>query len=224
MGSSQTLLTELRLLEVQQDELQRERDLLDAAPKQELILPSLNEILKIARETIEPLGSESQEFARCMRQILYPIHVFPYRLCDGGHPVLRAEVHLTAIPFVPVHEPKLPGLTQRLSSVFTVDLFHPPQREAFREDVMRLTHANDGAMTERQIAAQLGITQPAVQNAKKLAREMQRCGLVDPYVAISEPPGDYGKLRRHHHRRHDQLRAVQHQQIFLRRRRSVTRG
>ena len=52
------------------------------------------------------------------------------------------------------------------------------------------------------MAAALSITQPAVQYAKKLARQMEREGLLDPYVPLREPPGNFKKLRRHKHKRY----------------------
>ena len=54
---------------------------------------------------------------------------------------------------------------------------------------------------EREIADELGITQPAVQYAAVLQRVMDRLGITDPYLPVNEPPEDYAKLRRHKHRR-----------------------
>jgi hypothetical protein len=83
-----------------------------------------------------------------------------------------------------------------------VDLFDPPQRVAHRAEVMRLTQSSE-PLTERQIGQRLGITQPAVQSAKKLDRVMQQQGLTDPYVLLQNPPQDYSKLRRYHHKRYE---------------------
>jgi hypothetical protein len=57
-------------------------------------------------------------------------------------------------------------------------------------------------LTERAVAKELGITVTAAQRAAALDRMMKALGLTDPYVAIIEPPADYGKLRRHRHPRY----------------------
>lgn len=199
MKSSPLILAELQEMEGKIAELKAEPSDLNLDVKPKLALPSVEEIRRVAREKFTDLAFDSQEFARHMRQLATPIFVYPYRLCDGGHVVLRAEATLSAMPFVNQKLPPIPGLTDRLVHVVMVDLFEPPQREAVREEVIRMMQ---NPHTEREIARQLGITQPAVQYAKKLAREMERRGLTDAYVAISEPPGDYGKLRRHLHKRY----------------------
>lgn len=202
MGGSRTILAELQSLEAELDDLQDEQRELEMSPKQKLVLPSVQELSQVTRETFTDLAWDSQEFARCMRQIVGPIYVLPYRLCDGGHLVLRAEFQFSLVSFVADNLARLPGIIDWLSGVNVVDLFEPPQRAALREDIASLTRSSGRPMTEREIAAQLGITQPAVQNAKKLMREMERRGLTDPYVAITSPPADYGKLRRHLHKRY----------------------
>jgi site-specific DNA recombinase len=80
--------------------------------------------------------------------------------------------------------------------VLTLDLFDPPQRARIRTEAVRL--AAEG-LTERCIARSLSekVTQPAVQKALALDRKMKELGLQSPYVVLLEPPGDYGRLRRH---------------------------
>lgn len=201
MGSSPSLTAELRALETKLGDLQAEQSELAQSPRHNLVLPSVAEIVGIARETFEELASNSQEFARQMRRIIDQIYVYPCRLCDGGHPVLRAELRFSLVSFVSQGIPRVPaGLGERLSGTFFADLFVPPQRVAYRHEVMRLTQAT--SLTEREIASELGVTQPAVQYAKKLSRDMERRGLSDPYVALREPPTDYAKLKRHKHQRY----------------------
>jgi hypothetical protein len=79
-----------------------------------------------------------------------------------------------------------------------VDLFDPPQREEFRQRILELKAQG---LTERKIAAALGITQPVVQRAAALSRKMAQGGLSDPYLPLFEPPEDYTKWRRHRHDR-----------------------
>jgi hypothetical protein len=80
-----------------------------------------------------------------------------------------------------------------------VDLFDPPQREKYREQVMQLRQTT----TEKNVARLLGVTVTAVQRAASLQRMMDAIGATDPYVPLTEPPVDYAKLRRHHHKRYD---------------------
>jgi hypothetical protein len=75
----------------------------------------------------------------------------------------------------------------------------PPQRVAFREQVLALRAEGK---TERQVAEELGITITAAQRAAKLDRLMKEQGLSDPYQPIHEPPADNAKYRRHLHPRY----------------------
>ena len=58
-------------------------------------------------------------------------------------------------------------LIKTFRSELTVDLFDPPQRVMFREQVMKLRAQG---LTERQVAAKLGITSTAAQKAAALDR------------------------------------------------------
>src|SRR5207249_2188034 len=102
--------------------------------------------------------------------------VYPHRLCDGGAVVLRARLALNLAPLL---WPGRPGVDAGglLTRELTVDLSEPPQRAKYRERVVALRAEGE---TERAIAARLGITQPAVQNAAALQRRMDRDGRADP--------------------------------------------
>lgn len=64
-----------------------------------------------------------------------------------------------------------------------VDLTKQPQRAEFREPVVSL---RESGLKEREVAVQLGITQPAVQSAAKLHREMLRLGVRDPWQPVRD--------------------------------------
>jgi hypothetical protein len=49
-------------------------------------------------------------------------------------------------------------------------------------------------LTERQVAAELAITQPAVQKAIALNAIMQQMEISDPYLPVTEPPPDYKRF------------------------------
>jgi hypothetical protein len=119
-------------------------------------------------------------------------------LCIGGLIVLRARFRLRVSNLLPDRRVQQ-TLQQPLERVLTVDLFDPPQPETFRRRVCEL---RAGGMTQREAADQCGLTVTAAQDAAGLQRRMDTLGLTDPYVAVTEPPDDYGKLRRHLHSRY----------------------
>jgi site-specific DNA recombinase len=197
-GPIQTLIDDLRELEAARDRLLGERAELERLPRRAIAVPPLEEIKARALAAFEGLARDSPEFGRLMRRLIPRIEVHPHRLCDGGHPVLRATLTLDLVALVPGAR-GLEGLSGVLRRELVVDLFDPPQREAYRSRVLTLKAEG---LTERQIAERLGITQPAVQAAAALARDMARRGLDDPYLPLVAPPDDYSKLRRHRHPRY----------------------
>jgi hypothetical protein len=80
-----------------------------------------------------------------------------------------------------------------------VDLFDKPQRVIYRIPVLEQTANGQG---QREIASGLGITQPAVQRAAALGRQMMTLGIEDPYLPLAAPPEGYERLRRHKHARY----------------------
>jgi hypothetical protein len=67
--------------------------------------------------------------------------------------------------------------------------------------VDRQTRSGEG-LTEREVAARLGITQPAVQDAMALHRLMDARGVTDPYELVTTPPADDKKYCRHRSKRY----------------------
>src|SRR5262249_42074814 len=161
-------------------------------------LPSIHEVKRRAAELFSTFAATEPEVGRLMQQLVPSLSVLPHRLCDGGAMVLRARasVLLTRLlPGLPANE----EVHRLLRRDLVVDLFEPPQRVVHRENVMQLRALG---RTERQIAAELGITQPAVQRAAALDRRMKALGILDPYQPLQSPPEDYPKLRRHRHPRY----------------------
>jgi site-specific DNA recombinase len=196
-GHSATLLQALTRPEREQTDLLEEGRGLERAAKQALRLPTVAEARALAADAFGQLAETSQECARLLRRLIPAIVVRPYRLLDGGHPVLRA--HFTLALALLVAEGLPPALLGTLPRTLVVDLFDPPEREAFRVPVMELT-AN--GLKQRAIAWELGISQAAVQHAAALAKRLRQAGVSDPYVALETPPADYRRLRRHRHRRY----------------------
>jgi DNA invertase Pin-like site-specific DNA recombinase len=197
-GPSKALIDDLKQLEAGREQLLGERAELERVPRRVIAIPPPGELKRLALEALAGLAADAPEFGRLMKRLIPRIEVFPFRLCDGGRVVLRARFALDLVALVPDAR-ALAGLADVLRRELVVDLFDPPQRVAYRERVLALKA--DG-LTERQIATRLGITQPAVQRAAALNREMERRGLADPYVRLIEPPDDDGRLRRHRHPRY----------------------
>jgi DNA invertase Pin-like site-specific DNA recombinase len=198
VGLSPALTEKLRDLEFKHDQLLRRQDDLHREPHSEFPLPPIDELKRLAKELMARQVANSSEFYRVMKKLVPSLIVSPYRLCDGGHIVLRAKVMLNLAALAPTTS-ELGDLAGVLRRELTVDLFHPPQRETYRKQVVALRAAGH---EEWKIAEQLGITVTAAQRAARLQRIMDERGLTDPYEPVTEPPSDYARLRRHLHPRY----------------------
>ncbi|MHC2070804.1 recombinase family protein [Bremerella sp. T1] len=170
---------------------------LESRPSVAPVLPTSDQVRELAKEAIAKGSVCPYELSRVMRKLIPRIEAHPMRLCDGGAIVIRAKFQLNLCSLVP----GLNDLTlarEVMTPSLEVDLFEPVQREAFRERVIAL---RDGGMKQRDIAAELGITLPAVQNAAKLQAEMDSMGLQDPYIPVTEAPMNLNRMRRHLHPR-----------------------
>jgi DNA invertase Pin-like site-specific DNA recombinase len=196
-GHSPTLLQELTRLEQEQADIIEEARVLERAAKQAVRLPTVAEVRALAEEAFGGQAVTSQEFGRLLRRLIPTLVVRPYRLLDGGHPVLRAHFTLSLAPLVP--DPLPPALAGAMQRTLVVDLFEPPEREAFRERAGELAAKK---LKQRDIASELGISQTAVQHALALEKRMTGLGVRDAYAPLEAPPEDYKKLRRHRHRRY----------------------
>jgi site-specific DNA recombinase len=194
---SQSVRIELHQLEEQQRQWQYTRDELEKTPSRAIVMPTAYQIKQLAHEAFRDLIRDSYEFGMCLRSLTGRIVVRPVRSIDGGHIGLRAEFRLRLANLV--SDQRLYKALQRpLESALTLDLFDSPQRIAFREQIRELRRTK----TEHAAAQELGITVTAAQRAAALDRLMQQQGRSDPYVLLTEPPCDYGKLRRHLHPRY----------------------
>jgi site-specific DNA recombinase len=189
---------DLTRLEQELAVVQAEQRQIEKTPSTVLVIPPVGEIKSIANAAVSGLAKDSLEFGKVMRLLIPRVVVFPYRLCTGGRVVLRAKFRMRVSNLLPDRRVQQ-ALQQPLERVLTVDLFDSPQPEAFRS---RICELRTGGMTQREAADQCGLTVTAAQDAAGLQRRMDALGLTDPYVAVTEPPDDYGKLRRHLHSRY----------------------
>jgi hypothetical protein len=195
---SRTLAKSLMELEGEEDRLVEQHEMLSRRQQQQMLdIPSIDWIKEEARALIKNLP-EKPEFCRRMRELVPYLKVFPYQLCDGGMIVLRAKAVLNLASLLP-EAMQLEETTTVLRRELTVNLFDPPQREKFREQVVALRR---GGIPEWKIAKELEITKTAAQRAMALQRLMNERGLTDPYLPVTEPPADCAKLCRHRHPRY----------------------
>jgi site-specific DNA recombinase len=159
------------------------------------VFPPLEELKRMARE-VGDLGLHEREFCTTMRLLMPKITVYPYQLLDGGQVVLRAVAEVNLAPLVPDGQR---WIGDRLRGHFCLDLFEPPQRAVY---MRRIAEKRAAGWTERRIAAEYNLTITAVQRAMVLYRMMTAAGLDDPYVHLTQPPADGGKLQRHLHPRY----------------------
>ena len=148
-----------------------------------------------ARTALGQLSHESPDLGVLMKKLIPRLTVVPHRLCDGGKIVHRIRLTLNLVPFL--GDISVPGeVDGLLRHELSIDLFTPPQRVRFRKQIMEL---RGQPLTEAEVAQQLGITITAAQRAAQLHHLMEKRGLTDPYVQLTEPPGDDSKLKRHLH-------------------------
>jgi site-specific DNA recombinase len=200
---SQSVRSELKRLEGLHEQFRLEKVAAEQASTEEIVIPPIEELRQLARESFQGLAVGSFEFATAMRRLIGRIVVLPYCLCDGASIVLRARFDISLTSLLP-NERTRELLRPQVLRTLHVDLFHPPQRVAFRESVLELRRgsAERKPMSEKEAASSLELTITAAQRAAALDRIMLSRGIVDPYVPLREPPLDDPKRRRHLHPRY----------------------
>lgn len=204
-GHSQSLLAELKTLEATNTQLAYELSSMLTTSTSIPKMPSMEEIKAMVLKNMQSLAKNSQEFGRLLRKLIDRIVVLPFQHCDGGSPVLRAYFELNLASFYP-HIPGMESLSPALRKNMVVDLFDPPQREAFRTEATALIASG---MNQRKAAKVLGITSTAVQRAQALNKKMEQSGITDPYIKLNEPPPENSKIKRHKHSRYE-FNPVEH--------------
>ena len=90
----------------------------------------------MTEEEFRRLACDSPAFGKLMRSLVPEFFVYAVRLCDGGHLLPRAKIRLNLGGTFPDLN-LVPGMSELLTEVFTIDLFTPPQREQIREESVR---------------------------------------------------------------------------------------
>jgi hypothetical protein len=146
--------------------------------QEQIVIPTADQIREICDSTFLNLAVESREFGDVMREVVSDLFVLPYRLIDGGHIEPRCGFTLNVSC---LDEIQIPDDVSHLQISCRVDLTKSPQRVEFRS---RVTNLRKNGMGYRNIAAELGITMPAAQNAAKLQRLMDSLAITDPWVPV----------------------------------------
>ncbi|MGZ0172539.1 MAG: recombinase family protein [Planctomycetales bacterium] len=146
--------------------------------QEQIVIPTADQIREICDSTFLNLAVESREFGDVMREVVSDLFVLPYRLIDGGHIEPRCGFTLNVSC---LDEIQIPDDVSHLQISCRVDLTKSPQRVEFRS---RVTNLRKNGMGYRNIAAELGITMPAAQNAAKLQGLMDSLAITDPWVPV----------------------------------------
>lgn len=197
-GHTPTIVERLLVLETERDRLGLELAERERAPRQPMELPNIERLRVLAVEAFKDLLAGSPEAARLAQRLLPRLEVIPYRIVDAEAVEPRAHMTLDLTALVPEAR-ALEGRLGPLKRELVVDLFDMPQRAAFREQILAL---RAGGLSEKEVAARLGLTITAAQRAASLDRLMKQQGLTDPYMRMTEPPEDSKRSRRHRNPRY----------------------
>lgn len=196
-GPRPMLKEKLVNMEAQEQKLARRAESL-ARAKPVNLPDSPAELRCLFEQKFKELAKESWEFGDLLRQVVPDVEISLVRLLDGGHLFPRVKIKLALAGIVRDAE-RVPKLDELLTREVTLDAFDPPQREQIRVEAVQQAAAG---VTQREIAARLGVKQMAVFNALALNKRMLALGLETPYVLVTSPPDDYPKLKRHRHPRY----------------------
>lgn len=180
-GKSESVAARLKEAERRQTEIQDAMVALGRQRPQAVNLPPMEELRQIARESFANLAVESREFGELMRKVVDNLYVLPFQLIGGGHPQPMCTFKLNLATLLANTNPEVLRQIQFLNMSCVVNLTTAPQYEQIRNDVVRMQKEG---MLQRAIAAQLNVTQTAVQHAASLQREMEALGVKSPWIPV----------------------------------------
>jgi site-specific DNA recombinase len=178
---SESVATRLLSAEKRQAEIQDAIDALKRQRPREVNLPSMVELRRVARESFADLSVESREFSELIRKVVDDFYVLPFQLIGGGHPQPICTFKLNLSTLLAGSDPQVLRQIRCLNINGIVDLTSAPQYERIRNEVVRMQKEG---MLQRAIAAQLNVTQPAVQHAIALQKKMEVTGLKSPWIPV----------------------------------------
>lgn len=196
-GISAALKCKLSLLEEELADTESEILNILSQPKMEVAIPCMSEVRKRAAELFEKFVPEDMEMARVLRRLLPQMAVMPCRICDIDGIFGRALIKMNLAALLPSDTPQstLPAMTVE----FCIPLFDEPQRVRHLGTIREFVRAG---LTQRQMGAQVGMFQSAVQATLQLIQVMDAEQLTDPYIDLLDPPKNSKRFKRHLHPRY----------------------
>jgi len=152
----------------------------------------------MAFDAMGDLAPDSPEFLRQMQHLIPQIWLYPFRLLDGGHIVLRAQFTLNLSPLVK-GVGQCAEVASRLSQLVTTKLYNDPDREKHRLAVVDAMHRLGN---QHRVADELRIPQAVVSKSVRLQQQMDERGTTDAYGLVTAPPADYNRVRLYRHKRY----------------------
>jgi hypothetical protein len=195
---SKTLHERLKELEAEQSQLSHSLSVVQQRPPLAVELPAADRLREEALTALQDLATDDQETCRLLRQLIPQLVVMPYQTVDDSDIVLRAEMTVMLAPLLPPelgrHAEAVKAFTRRL--VVTIGSLAQPHQNAAAAGVLQAQ-----GLSQRQIGAELGMAQSATQRAIKIHSQMQKLGLGEPFLRLTELPEDTHRMRRHRHLR-----------------------
>jgi len=195
---NEALLAELRRLVNARDQITSDL----AQAKKTAITPRLPkdliEITQAFRDILKH-DANSYELASLLRPMVISMETHLVRLIDSKKPIPRTRVVLNLLASWP-DTASVPIAQELFTVALTVDNEATvPQRARVRETAVRLL---EEGCKQRDAAAKLGVTQPAIERACRLTRMMAERNLDTPFVPVISPDELGTKHRRHKHQRY----------------------
>lgn len=194
---STALLGRMDDLESQKAALARQLYELKNEPMLQISLPDASELRRRAVVSLQESAADDLEAYRLLCTLIPEVLIVPYQVCDERDIIAKAEITVSLTSLLPSQL-----RNQAEAKVFTrhmvVDLMDPPQRIQHCQAAMALEAQG---LQQREIGANLGIYQSAVQAALRVGKIMETQGLKDPYLRLTALPEKTHKLKRFKHPR-----------------------
>lgn len=195
---SKALHERLKELEAEQSQLSHSLSVVQQRPPLVVELPAADRLREEALAALQDLATDDQETCRLLRQLIPQLVFMPYRTVDDSDIVLRAEMTVMLAPLLPPelgrHPKAIKAFTRRL--VVTIGSLAQPHQNAPAAGALQAQ-----GLSQRQIGAELKMAQSATQRAIKIHSQMQKLGLGEPFLRVTELPESTHRMRRHRHPR-----------------------
>jgi len=187
----------IKTLRQQKESLNQELSDLQKKKKPQFVMPTWPQIRQMIHDHLSQWATESMDFTRVLRKIVPKIVAIPVELADQEGNIEfrgRLTINLAGLFGDSIPESFRNAATQEVE----IDLFHPPQRETYRKQVVAMFRKG---IIIKNISRELSIATAMVDRSLKLQRCMDRLGIDDAYIRVHMiPERQLGKMRRTLHR------------------------